>query len=385
MMILEDSPDASEIELLKQAGLFFGRADSPRSRRRLLEVARARCQRLKLTPTNYLARLRREATEWGELWHLFDLGERDTFFRYPAQFELLSSLLLEKAVLASDRTLKVLSVASRLGHEAYSLAMVLSATGLTAKGWKITVEGFDSSSVLVRQAEMANYKSEDLGFLEPATAKRWFIPRAGNWHFRTELASEVRFFELNFADTESELLTSLFGTFDVIFCRGLSFDCHDRFVGRLAQVAISLLAPEGLLFTAPGEFWPLPPEARYEERDGVIYIRKISPKAKPNVFFTSKKAARGSRPREVVVSRDLLPESFNNRLLVLSDRFREVLETDADEARELVLEMLSLESGQGTVSSKTLSMMLEVEEKLNRPNCAGYLKAFLAALERIRA
>ncbi|MDR2442257.1 MAG: hypothetical protein LBE31_01900 [Deltaproteobacteria bacterium] len=370
-----DNLDSSDAELLRQARLYFGRAASFRGQRKLLAIAMTRRQKLDLTAENYLARLRRAPSEWGELWRLYDCLGSDSFFSLPTQFDLLGQLLTEKAILASDRRLKVLSMASRFGHEAYSLAIAISATSLIAKGWKVAIEGFDISQALVKQATDATFKAEDLGFLEPAAAKKWFAPRAGLWRFRTELAPPVSFVHLNYVDIDDSDLESLNGTYDVIFCRGLSFDCPDRLVGRLARTALKLLAPDGLLFNAPGEIWPISADSRYEVREGNIYLRKTPPKSKLNVFFSPKKEGRLRPPISSPPNSSF--EDQGGRIAVLAERFHEVLSSDLDEARDLVSEMLALELDQGVVNPKTLSLMLKVEELLGRENCAGYLRGFL--------
>ncbi|MDR1677030.1 MAG: methyltransferase domain-containing protein, partial [Deltaproteobacteria bacterium] len=278
--------DPSELELIHQAGLFFWRAGSPRGQRKLLESADERKQKLSVTSAEYLTVLRRVPTEWDELWNLVGSDKGDNFFRFPTQFDLLNALLAEKAVTASDRTLKVLSAGCGQGYEPYSLALTLATSGLPAKGWNMSIKAFDLSNKLINRAKAGNFTLEDLRWLDPAVARRWFTLRAAGWHFRTELGPPLDFIKLNLADIDSNLKAEMQGTYDVIFCRGLSFDCPDHLVQSLARTITSLLAPWGLLFTAPGEIWLEMNDLTTEVRDGVVYGRKNGPKGKykANVF-----------------------------------------------------------------------------------------------------
>jgi chemotaxis methyl-accepting protein methylase len=363
-------------ELIRQAWLFFGRAGSPRGRRALLAAAAARRGRLGLSPADHLERIRRDPQEWSELWRICDLAAADSFFRWPAQFELLARLLSERAVMAPDRSMRILSAGCRRGHEAASLAMTMAATGLAGKGWKISVDGFDPSSENLKQAVDAKFTAQDLSFLEPAAARRWFEPRAGGWRLKNRLVPPLEFFQANPADLGPGPLSERGGAYDAIFCRGLAFDCPDHLVGRLPLRLLPLLAPEGILFTAPGEFWPLPPEAVVEVSAGVPYIRRTRPKAKANVFFTPRRAgARSGRARPPA------PPEPDGRLEAIRSAFEEAVGSDPDAARELALEALDLESGRGLVTCGTMSLMLRVERELGRSRCASLAGDFIEAWE----
>lgn len=369
--------DSADNELVRRAWVLFGRAGGPRGRQRLLEAAETRMMRLGLTKAGLLSRLRLESSEWGEIWRLYDEREgADSFFRFPAQFEVLSALVCERATLASERVLRVLSAGSRRGHEAFSLAMTLALTGLIGKGWKIAIEGFDPSSWQVKAAKEGLFTGDDLAFLDPAAAKRWFAPRSGCWRYKTGFGPSVDFFQANPADLQTGPLAALEGAYDVIFCRGLSFDCPDHLIGRLAKSVSSLLAPEGLLLTAPGEFWPLPPDLRLEERDGVVYWRRLPVKTKSNTFFLPK-PSRGAAKGRLSAKSDSPGQSVPDE--ALAGRFEELLASDPGEAREVVLEILSRDMDRGLVSLKSLDLMRRIEESLGRGGAAERLRLFLKA------
>ncbi|MDR2367957.1 MAG: hypothetical protein LBF58_07615 [Deltaproteobacteria bacterium] len=402
------SEDASELELIRQAGLFFWRAGSPRGQRRLLGAARARRDKILANAAEYLAILRRSPAEWDELWDLVDSGREDSFFRYPAQFDLLSDLLAEMAITATDRKLRVLSAGCGPGFEAYSLSMFLRGQSLSAKGWDLSIDAFDLSEKLLARAREANFKRDDLEWLTPESARRWFTLRAAGWHFKAELGPPVNFLKRNLAgdgpipdqapepaaeaapdsaagaapgpeppDGPPEADQAVYG---VIFCRGMSFDCPDHQVKALARRIVSMLAPGGILMTAPGEIWPEVWGLGLEERDGVIYGRKAEgQKAKANVFHSPRAKADG-RKESVGGERARPGDPTDPARESLTRRFSEILPSDPDGARDLVLEMLGGQAAEPRLDPEALALMAEVDEALGREECAAAARALLAAL-----
>jgi chemotaxis methyl-accepting protein methylase len=357
-----------------------------------LEAARFRRRKLNLTPAEYLPVLRRESGEWDELWDMVDSDQGDSFFRFPGQFELLGQLLAEKAVTAVDRKLRVLSACCGPGYEPYSLAIALTDTRLAAKGWDISIKAFDLSDKLVARAKAANFTRDDLEWLDQGAARRWFTLRAAGWHFKTEQAPPVEFFKFNLAESADEPKAGQTEAYDVIFCRGRTFDCPDHQVQRLTREVTAMLAPEGLLFTAPGEVWPEVADLGLEERAGVVYGRKAGSKGRStyNIFHVTKKRARqAGRGQsgatgvngEMRGTRETAPQT-DPRLAILLSRFHEFLHTDPDEARELVLEILEAEMGYSIFQPQTLALMAEVEYALGREECAASLKAFLENVQK---
>ncbi|MDR1677886.1 MAG: hypothetical protein LBS44_05790, partial [Deltaproteobacteria bacterium] len=254
-------------------------------------------------------------------------------------------------------------------------ALTLATSGLPAKGWNMSIKAFDLSNKLINRAKAGNFTLEDLRWLDQAVARRWFTLRAAGWHFRTELGPPIDFIKLNLADIDSTLKDEMQGAYDVIFCRGLSFDCPDHLVQLLARTVTSLLAPWGLLFTAPGEIWLEMNDLTTEVRDGVVYGRKNGPKGKnkANVFHVPKKMVKENAAKESP-DQALKKDPRKAGLLL---RFKEVIQSDPDEARDLVLEMLLSEMDERTLFPETLSLMAEVEEILGREDSCTYIRSFL--------
>jgi chemotaxis methyl-accepting protein methylase len=332
-------------------------------------------QILSLAKAQYLSLLSSNPLEWDELWDDYGGDPNDSFFRYPTQFELLTRLISEKATTASHRTLKVLSVGCAMGFEPYSLSMALAGTALPALGWDISVFACDISEESLNKARNAIFSQQDLYVLNPSMAKRWFRPRAAGRQFKSELAPKVQFFKANPNDLVSGPLADLIGSFDVVFARGLSFDCPDRHVSSFAGGLLSLLAHDGYLFTAPGEIWPVGNKTRLEERDGIAYIHKNVEKIKSNIFHTSKNPRR--KPK--AAQQTDIDSALFQRKAVLEKRFAELLDEDPDQGRDVVLEMLQLELERGCMTVETLKLMVKVENRLDRSQCAFFLESFMEA------
>jgi SAM-dependent methyltransferase len=252
--------------------------------------------------------------------------------------------------------------------------MALASTGLCEKGWQISVIGFDPGAAQIKLAKEAKFTKGDLAFLNSAAARRWFQPRSGGWAIKPTLGPKVEFIKANHADLEGGPLAEMVGSLDVVFCRGLSFDCPDNMVGRLVRNMASLLADNGILMSAPGEIFPAPPDCRLEVRDGVVYLRRLSVKTKTNVFFAARPARSGGRAKT-----DPAPPESDARDKLLTERIEELLGSDPDEARETVLELLGRDTERGILNSDSLALMIRVEEALGRFRRAEASRDFLAA------
>ncbi|MDR1051332.1 MAG: hypothetical protein LBP95_09705 [Deltaproteobacteria bacterium] len=367
----------TDVELVRLAGLFCGRGASIRGQKRLVALAEVRRNRLKISEDAYLARLQSDENEWSELWGLADAGPGDGFFRFPAQFDVLGQLLSEMTLIAPERRLRVLSAGCGRGHEAYSLAMRLAETKMAAKGWEISVEGTDLGGALLAGARRADFTREEVRVLTPFSARRWFSVRAAGWHFKTESAPPVSFFQSNLSDAGSETVRKLQGSYDVVFCRGRSFDCPDRQIRRLARSAVSLLAPGGILLTAPGEIWPERNDVSTEERSGLVYLRRTSSDAKPTPF---QMPAAEPRRKKAPAGREKpsKPEATDPRRESLLQTFEETLPADPDEARDVVLELLDQDLSAGVLNPGSLGLMARVEEKLGRRESRMAIENFIA-------
>ena len=80
------------------------------------------------------------------------------FFRDPAQYEAIRSVLLPRLMEERQQTkkLRFWSAAASTGQEAYSLAMLLIAQGLS--DWDVRILGTDFSSQVLERARSGKYQ-----------------------------------------------------------------------------------------------------------------------------------------------------------------------------------------------------------------------------------
>lgn len=356
--------------LAKSAQTLFNLAYSPRGRQKLLTAIRARQAALGIdSMVEYEALLRREPGEWARLWPVA-LASEGAFFRPAAQYEVARDLLLEWSIMAPERTLRVLSLGCGPGFETVSLAIALEETGLRAKNWQVEIYGLDLNPEAVTQAENAVFKAADLDWLTEAQARKWFSPRAGGFHFKTELAAPIRHAAGNAYEIEAWPFADLASGFDLIFCRELSFEAPPRAARQLARILRQALAPTGFIFTAPGEFLPdNSGELILEERSGITYYRRGVTRFKANRHHQPKKKKNAQEKPEPLVeaARPLLPVR-EQQLLAAAEN--ELAAGRPDEARDLAGEVMLGALDRYQPAPEAWALIARIEEVLERPDTA---------------
>jgi chemotaxis protein methyltransferase CheR len=148
------------------------------------------------------------------------------FFREPAQFDALRTVLLPELVESrrDTRRLSFWSAASSSGQEAYSLAMLLLEMGL--EGWTIQILGTDLNSRMLRQAESGRYSQLEVNRGLPAQLLVRYFRRVGlEWEIHERARRLVRFQSFDLRARMSGL-----GPFDLVLCRNvlIYFDLPTR-------------------------------------------------------------------------------------------------------------------------------------------------------------
>lgn len=368
--------------LLKSARALFGLAHTPQSGRRLYRAMNTRRERLNLdTFSEYAARLRRDPEEWKNVWPLA-LSHEGSFFRPAAQFEVARDLLTEWAVMAPERTLRVLSLGCGPGYETASLAMMLEETGLRAKNWQVDIYGLDLNEEAVARAENGVFSEDDLNWLTPAQRKKWFTPRVGGFHFKSELAPPVHLAVGNLHEFEEGPFGELTGTFDLIFARELTYEATPDAIGELDRLLRLALAPVGFIFTAPGEFLPgSSGDLTLEERSGVTYYRRGARRIKLNRHHQPKRPKDGAvrRPDDAAVGEAPLPP---RERALLDAAEKELAEGRPEAARTLANEVMLSALDDNRASPAAWALLAGIEKALGRPEMAEAIIEVIGASER---
>lgn len=139
------------------------------------------------------------------------------FFRDPAQYEAIRTILLPK--LKEDRKdtrkLRFWSAASSTGQEAYSLGMMLLEQGLS--DWNIQILGTDFSSKVVERARAGAFQQIEVNRGLPAGLLVKYFRRAGmDWQLSETVRKMARFETIDLRKSMRTL-----GPFDLVFCRNV--------------------------------------------------------------------------------------------------------------------------------------------------------------------
>lgn len=177
------------------------------------------------------------------------------FFREKSQLTLFSDLLKEIKTGRQNRNeqkLRVLSLASSSGEEAYSLNIIIQESGHFVWDWDIRITGVDINANALKKAREAIYTRNSFRGLngDGQLVSKYFNAEGDRYVLRRSLTKNVEFRHGNILDAGSyEGLE----TTDVIFCRNVLIYMSDEAIGRLACNFHRVLAEKGYLFIGSSE------------------------------------------------------------------------------------------------------------------------------------
>jgi chemotaxis protein methyltransferase CheR len=178
-------------------------------------------QKWNLTSIEDLAaalRTQRNAAQIRDVTEAMTVNE-SFFFRDAKPFDQLRDQLLPAltAARAGTRRVRIWSAAASSGQEAYSIAMLLQESGLSASGWTLETVGTDLSTEILERAKAGSYTSFEVQRGMPARFLAKYFTRSGDkWQIAEPLRRSVRFARHNLLGDLSPL-----GMFDIVFCRNV--------------------------------------------------------------------------------------------------------------------------------------------------------------------
>ncbi|MDA8432253.1 MAG: protein-glutamate O-methyltransferase CheR [Nitrospiraceae bacterium] len=199
------------------------------------------------------------------------------FFREKVQLDAFSSLLKEikkEKQRRGQNRLRILSVASSSGEEAYTLNVVLQESGLFAWDWDVMITGIDINRNSIRKAEEATYTRNSFRSLNgnAEMLKRYFILDNDRYVLRKFYRKNIAFRHGNILDPGA--FTGL-APVDVIFCRNVLIYMSDEATERIVRNFADCLDDIGYLFVGTSESL-IQKTNRFapEYVDGIIVYRK---------------------------------------------------------------------------------------------------------------
>jgi len=177
------------------------------------------------------------------------------FFREKAQLSVFSDMLPEikrEKQRVHENALRIGSLASSSGEEAYSLNILIQESGLFVWDWDIRITGMDIDRNAIRKAREASYTANSFRAMNGSAGyvDRYFVFEKGQYLLRKPLTKNVEFEIGNILDRSSY---EGLGRLDVIFCRNVLIYMSDESIMKLAGNVYNVLTDEGYLFIGSSE------------------------------------------------------------------------------------------------------------------------------------
>jgi chemotaxis protein methyltransferase CheR len=177
------------------------------------------------------------------------------FFREKAQLDLFSEILKDikrQRQARNENVLRVLSLASSSGEEAYSLNIIVQENGLFAWDWDVKITGMDLSRSAIVKAREASYTKSSFRSLngDAAMVGKYFTVEGDRYILRRSLTKNVEFINGNIIDGGA---FEGLGPVDTIFCRNALIYMSDEAIEKVARNFFHVLSDEGYLFIGASE------------------------------------------------------------------------------------------------------------------------------------
>ncbi|MFZ2197315.1 MAG: protein-glutamate O-methyltransferase CheR [Thermodesulfovibrionales bacterium] len=199
------------------------------------------------------------------------------FFRENAQLEVFSALMQnikKEKQQRNESKLRIVSLASSSGEEAYTLNILVQESGLFVWDWDTKIIGIDVDRNAIEKAKEACYTSNSFRSINGNSAyvDKYFNVEEGRYVLRRSLTKNVEFKLGNILERNT---FEGIGLIDVIFCRNVLIYMSDEAIIKLAGNFYDCLSDTGYLFIGSSEsliqktnlFVP-------EYRNGIIVYRK---------------------------------------------------------------------------------------------------------------
>lgn len=169
------------------------------------------------------------------------------FFRDQELFAILEQEILRNRAIADHKAIRIWSAGCARGEEAYTIATVAAATGLSER---VSVIATDLSPANISTAIKGVYK--DWSVRDDVPLARGVVTKnAGRYRVPRGLQSMVDFRTMNLLDVDRNLIPKQ--SVDVVFCRNVLIYLTPAAVAAVAQVIYDSLAPGGYCFVAPSD------------------------------------------------------------------------------------------------------------------------------------
>ena len=208
--------------------------------------------------SNYLAYLKTESKELDKLIDAFTINV-SRFFRNNLVFELFRNNILQEILIRKQRSkddqIRIWSAGTASGEEAYSAAIILDEFNQKEKlNYDIKIFGTDIDSKSLQNAIGGLFKADTLRNVKLHQLEKYFTKEDGFYCCNEKLQSMVDFSTFNLLDQKrSSPPQSIFGSFDVIFCRNVLIYIDIAYQKAIFEKFYKVLQPGGFLILGESE------------------------------------------------------------------------------------------------------------------------------------
>ncbi len=150
---------------------------------------------------------------------------------------------------AGTRKLRIWCAAASTGQEPYSLAMILQEEAAKLAGWSVELIATDISPMALAYARSGLYTHFEVQRGLPAQMLvKYFAKEATNWRIAPVIRNMVTYREFNLLEDPS-----LFGSFDVVFCRNVLIYFDQDTKGHVLERIARRMPNDGVLFLGGAE------------------------------------------------------------------------------------------------------------------------------------
>lgn len=191
-------------------------------------------------------RFERDDQELQELVNVMTVNET-YFFREAYQFDCMVHHVLGELVAhrPPGSLIRIWSIPSSTGEEAYSIALYLLERWPLLDRYEVEILSSDIDTKVLRSANRGLYSARSVANLPKAYLDKYFQPRPGNyWQLRQDVLESVEFSRVNLCNP---LETQQFKDIDLIFCRNLLIYFDDLSRRIAAEALYEALSPGGFV------------------------------------------------------------------------------------------------------------------------------------------
>ncbi len=177
------------------------------------------------------------------------------FFREEAQLrtfqdEVLEEIKKEKLDSGGERSLRVLSAGCSTGEEAYTIAMLIYASGAFFWNWDVQVVGIDVSQRALEAAQKGLYSERSFRSARPEIKDKFFKKNGDLYRVEEKIKKNVTFEPANLLDGKA---WERLGRFDAIFCRNVLIYFSEEKISRVLDYFHEALGEGGRLLLGHSE------------------------------------------------------------------------------------------------------------------------------------